>query len=127
MTKNVPDQTWLSFVICINVDDNSFQNQIIILDEGIKKPSWNYVLYLNKVSINSEAIQSKSSSFITAEDIHSSHFFNCSHSFCNGTLKKRNERQELETISAIVIGNGVKQKLEVLFPLYFMRMFGQYW
>ena len=50
------------------------------------KCSWSQCLYLNKVSINSEAIQGKSSGFITAEYIHASHFFNCCHPFCNGTL-----------------------------------------
>lgn len=49
---------------------------------------WCHHLYLNEVSINSEAVQGKSSSFIAAEDIHACHFFNGCHPFCNGTLIK---------------------------------------
>ena len=43
--------------------------------------------YLNKVFINSQTIQCKSSSFVTAEHIHACHFFNCCHSFCDSSLK----------------------------------------
>lgn len=75
---------------CLNLNKRTIVNSVIILkhnciwnEDWLVPPS----LYLNEILVHSEPIQGKCSSFIAAEDIHSSHFFNCCHPFSYCTLQ----------------------------------------